>query len=101
MSQKTNNNQETKINISPSELRDLMKEYDFNTDDILQYDDEQVKYFEAVKKLPQPDYIILLLYTHLGSQRKVGKLFNISHSCIGKTLKQIRKKIEDIMENNK
>lgn len=81
-------------------MKELVKEYDFKTDDILQYDDEQVNYFEAVKKLPKPDYIILILYAHFQSQRKVGSLLGVTHSIIGRELRRIRNEITNIIRND-
>ena len=86
------------IQISQEKLKEIIKEYDFNTKDIFSdYTDEQVSYFEAVKKLPLPDYIILLLYAHFQSQRKVGKIIGVSHSVVGREIRRIRQDLQQLM----
>ena len=85
------------IKLDPQQIKDIIEDYEFDTEDILKYDDEFVEVAEAVKKLPKPDYIILLLYSHLQSQRKVGKILGVSHSIIGRELRRIREEIQDII----
>ena len=92
------------IQITPEQVQEIIKEYDFDTDDVFEYDDELKELSAAIKKLSLPDRIIILLYAHFASQRKVGAILGISHSVVGTCLKEIRKRIFEIMnkdgENN-
>lgn len=90
------------IQISPEQVQEIVREYDFDTDDVFEYDDKLKALSAAIKKLSLPDRIIILLYAHFASQRKVGAILGISHSVVGSCLKDIRKKIFEIMdkENN-
>ena len=82
------------IQITNEELQNIKKEYDFDTEDIFSsFDDDFRNVVLATNKLPLPDKIILLLYAHFQSQRKVGKILGVSHSIIGKELKRIRQEI--------
>ena len=82
------------IQITNEELQNIKKEYDFDVEDIFSsFDDEFRNLVVAINKLPLPDYIILLLYAHFQSQRKVGKILGCSHSIVGKELKRIRQEI--------
>lgn len=82
------------IQITNEELQNIKKEYDFDVEDIFSsFDDEFRNIAIATKQLPLPDYIILLLYAHFQSQRKVGKILGVSHSIVGKELKRIRQEI--------
>lgn len=86
------------IQITNEELQNIKKEYDFDVDDIFSsFDDDFRNIAIATKQLPLPDYIILLLYAHFQSQRKVGKILGVSHSIVGKELKRIRQEIFDIL----
>lgn len=86
------------IQITNEELQNIKKEYDFNTEDMFSsFDDDFRNIAIATKQLPLPDYIILLLYAHFESQRKVGRVLGVSHSIVGKELKRIRAEIFDIL----
>lgn len=82
------------IQITNEELRNIKEEYDFDTDDIFsEFDDDFRDLVLALNKLTLPDRIILLLYAHFQSQRKVGKILGISHSVVGKEIRRIRAEI--------
>ena len=85
------------IQITPEQVQELIKEYDFDTDDVFEFDDELKELSAAIKKLSLPDRIIILLYAHFASQRKVGKVLGVSHSVVGQELKRIREKIFEIL----
>lgn len=72
-------------------------EYDYN-EDIFCEDDERVRSIKrAIAQVISPtDRTIILLYTELGSQRKVGKMLGVSASTVNIQLKRIRKEIRDI-----
>lgn len=88
------------IQITPEQVQEIIKEYDFDTDDVFEYDDELKELSAAIKKLSLPDRIIILLYAHFASQRKVGAILGISHSVVGTCLKEIRKRIFEIMDKD-
>ncbi|MBP5421425.1 MAG: hypothetical protein J6Y78_03175 [Paludibacteraceae bacterium] len=85
------------IQITPEQVQEIIKEYDFDTDDVFEFDDELKELSAAIKKLSLPDRIIILLYAHFASQRKVGKVLGVSHSVVGQELKRIREKIFEIL----
>lgn len=86
------------IQISQEKLQEILKEYEFDTEDIFaDYDDEFRDIVLAIKKLDLPERIILILYAHLQSQRKLGKILGCSHSICGKELKRIRNKLLELM----
>lgn len=90
------------INISPEQLKEIVKEYDeIDYTDIFLYTDEEREVYKATKQLPIADYTILTLYSHFESQRKVGSILGCSHSIIGKELKRIRADIAKIIEDNR
>lgn len=88
------------IQITPEQVQEIIKEYDFDTDDVFEFDDELKTLSAAIKKLSLPDRIIILLYAHFASQRKVGAILGISHSVVGTCLKEIRKRIFEIMDKD-
>ena len=85
------------IQISPEQVQEIIKEYDFDTDDIFEYDDKLKALSAAIKKLSLHDRIIILLYAHFASQRKVGRVLGVSHSVVGQELKRIRAQIFNIL----
>lgn len=83
-----------KIDINPDELRAIMKEYEYNPDNVYDEDDERVtKIKRALTKLTQPDRIIFCLYMDMGASRKVGKVLGVSHSTILKEINRIKNEI--------
>lgn len=88
------------IQITPEQVQEIIKEYDFDTDDVFEFDDELKTLSAAIKKLSLPDRIIILLYAHFASQRKVGAILGISHSVVGTCLKDIRKRLFEIMDKD-
>ena len=86
--------QKIKFKISPAELREIYKDYEFDTEDILNYDDETKSIIDRFNNnLTTPEKIIMKLYAEFHSARKVAQLLNVSNTTIGKCLKSIRNKI--------
>lgn len=69
-----------------------MNEYNLSANTMTDTD-EYIKLLDNIKKLNEPDKIILYLYAELQSYRKVGKLLNVSFATIYKTINEIRNKI--------
>lgn len=83
------------IDITPDELHQIMKEYEYDPDPMNNEDERSLEIKRAISKLPEADKIIWCLYMELGSSRKLGRLLgNISHSTI---LKEINRIKTDIM----
>ncbi len=83
------------IDITPDELHQIMKEYEYDDDPMNNEDERSLEIKRAISKLPEADKIIWCLYMELGSSRKLGRLLgNISHSTI---LKEINRIKTDIM----
>ena len=78
---------------SPEELRRLLREYSDKEEDIMEDDDETLKVFDAVNKIPESDRIILYLYAELGSLRAVGRTLGVSYSTARKAVQEIKGKI--------
>lgn len=74
--------------------RDIEEEYRFNPD-IMDEDDEVVRRLKYIveKRLNRVDRVIMILYSHDGSYRTLGKRLNISHTIINREVKRIRKLI--------
>lgn len=83
-----------KITLSPTELKTLMMEYDFNTGNT-EYDDEKVEIFTAVSALPVADRIIMLLYAETQSLRKTATILGVSYATIRKTVNEIRANLKN------
>ena len=60
---------EKTIKISPSELRDIMKEYEYNPDIMTTDDDRVLKTKKALSQIPMPDRIIFCCYLDMGASR--------------------------------
>jgi len=85
------------IRISASELRDILKEYEYE-ENIFTLDDPRVVAIKwALSKIPDADRIIYCLWLDLESSRKVGKILGVSHSTILKELKRIKNEILDLI----
>ena len=88
------NQKKVKFKISPAELREIYKDYEFDTSDVLTYDDETKSIIDKFNKnLTTPEKIIMKLYAEFHSARKVAQLLNVSNTTIGKELNKIRNKI--------
>lgn len=80
--------------LTASEIRNIYKDYSFDTSDILAYDDDTKELLEAYNNnLTQPEKVILQLYAEFQSQRKVASLLNVSRTTVVKELNIIRNKI--------
>lgn len=85
------------IRISASELRDILKEYEYE-ENIFTLDDPRVVAIKwALSKIPDADRIIYCLWLDLESSRKVGRILGVSHSTILKELKRIKNEILDLI----
>lgn len=85
------------IRISASELKDILKEYEYE-ENIFTLDDPRVVAIKwALSKIPDADRIIYCLWLDLESSRKVGKILGVSHSTILKELKRIKNEILDLI----
>jgi len=85
---------------TPEELRRLLREYSDKEEDIMEDDDETLKVFDAVNKIPEADRIILYLYAELGSLRAVGRTLGVSYSTARKAVQEIKGKIFDNLYGN-
>ncbi len=75
-------------------IRDLEEEY-LSTDDTIWCQDETIN---AIKhnikdRLNDTEKRLLLLYTEIGSQRKVAELLRVSPATINRIIKEIRDKL--------
>lgn len=85
------------IRISASELKDILKEYEYE-ENIFTLDDPRVVAIKwALSKIPDADRIIYCLWLDLESSRKVGRILGVSHSTILKELKRIKNEILDLI----
>lgn len=83
------------IKITASELKDILKEYEYE-EDIFTLDDPRVVAIKwALSQIPDADRIIFCLWLDQQSSRKVGKILGVSHSTILKELKRIKAEIID------
>lgn len=86
-----NKPEKQKINIKPTELRNIMSEY---IPDQLNDSEELYNIKQAITALPKSDQIIFILYTELESEKKVSDLLGVSRSPIHKLLSSIKKEIK-------
>ena len=97
---KTTKEKKVQLNISPQEIRNIFKDYEFD-DENPEYDDDFLKLLDAFNSLSNTEKIILELYAEFSNQRKVGQLLNVSKTIIAKELRNIRGKIfEKLYDNN-
>lgn len=80
-------------------LKVMMSEY---TDDkgIDEESDEMKVLKNALKALDDADKIIFLIYCETRSLRQTGKILGVSHTIVYKLIKDIRKKLYDIIKND-
>lgn len=89
------------IKITPQELKDILKEYEYNPDPMVEEDDRVRRIKKAISKLSDPDRIIWCLYMDTGASRKVGAILGVSHSTVLKEVKRIKEQIRLlILEDN-
>lgn len=81
------------ILITPKKLKDIMADFVFDYDNILQYDDETSALFRNVDNLEQGDKIIFTIYAHTGSLRKTATILGVSYTTTRKTINRIKEKI--------
>lgn len=86
------------IKITPRELQDICKEYEFDEEEAIWEDERVWKIKKALTYLDRSDYIIWCLYTELQSQRKVAAILNVSRTPIARELKKIEGRIKEIIE---
>lgn len=89
-----------KITLSPTELKTLMMEYDFNTGNT-EYDDEKVEIFTTFSGLPPADRIIMLIYAESQSLRKTATILGVSYATIRKTVNEIRENLKNNLNKEK
>lgn len=88
---------EQKIDISPAELRAILKEYEYDPDVMCEDDDKVILIKRALQKLQDPDRILWCLYMDLGASRKVGAVLHVSHSTVLKEINRIKMEIRYLM----
>lgn len=82
-----------KIDITPKELHDIMDEYRFDPDPMVN-DNQKVRIAKmALSRISEPDRIIFCLALDKQSSREVGRILGCSHSTVLKQLAKIRKDI--------
>lgn len=82
-----------KIDITPKELHDIMAEYRFDPDPMVN-DNQKVRIAKmALSRISEPDRIIFCLALDKQSSREVGRILGCSHSTVLKQLAKIRKDI--------
>lgn len=81
------------VKISSKDLKKIVSEYQFDKESI-EYDDKQLALFDALDCLSDGDRIILYLYAHFQSERKLAELLNVSRTSIRKCIKKIREQIK-------
>ena len=83
-----------KINITPKELRDIMEEYKFDPDPMVE-DSQKVRVAKmALSRINEADRIIWCLYLDKQSSREVGRILGCCHNTVLNQLSKIR---QDIM----
>ena len=85
------------IKITASELKDILKEYEYE-ENIFTLDDPRVVAIKwALSQIPDADRIIYCLWLDQESSRKVGQILGVSHSTILKELKRIKNEILELI----
>lgn len=85
--------EQPKIEISPSELRAMLKEYEYDPDVMCEDDERVIRIKRALQKLKDYDRILWVLYMELGASRKCGAVLGVSHSTILKEINRIKMEI--------
>lgn len=93
---------ELNIDITPDELHQIMKEYEYDPDIMNNEDERSLAIKKALTKIPEADKIIWCLYMELASSRKLGVLLGgVSHSTILKEIGRIRDEIIEHLDIRK
>lgn len=82
-----------KIMITPQELRHIVEDFTFDTEDTFNYDDEEIELFKKLNNLTEGDRIIFILYAEFHSLRKVAKILGVSYSTIRQQINTIKKQL--------
>lgn len=77
------------IQMTKTQLKEIMTEYK-QIIDTMEDSDEILKIKQQYNSMSDPDKIILTLYAHFQSQRKVGSILGVAHTTLGKELNRIR-----------
>ena len=88
------------INITTTELKKMMNEYDFNPSDP-DYDDDLLTVFESFSAISEADRIILCLYAENQSLRKTAKTLGVSYATTRKAVAKIREEIKTEIQDRK
>ena len=82
-------------------LKDIMTDYRPN-EGIFNTEPDRVAAVKDViwHRLNEVERRVIILYAHLGSQRKLGEELGLSASTINKLIKQIRNKIYEYLDSN-
>lgn len=86
------------IKITPRELQDICKEYEFDEEEAMWEDERVWKIKKALSMLDKSDYIIYCVYLEVQSQRKLASLLGVSRTPIVRELRKIEERIKEIME---
>lgn len=75
-------------------IKKLYEEYQLPDDIFTDEEPETIRIKEIIyTKLSETDRRIILLYAHLGSQRKLGELLGVSAATINHRINEIRREI--------
>lgn len=83
----------TDIRITGKEIKEILKEYEYNPDIFNEEDERLSSAKKALGEISEADRIIYCLWLDLESSRKVGKILGVSHSTVLKELKRIKNEI--------
>ena len=87
--------EENDIKIDPKTLREILEDYEYVEDIFTEEDQKTRRIKKAMTTLDRSDYIILCLYTHLQSERKVASILGCSRTPVNRLLKKIREKVKE------
>lgn len=75
--------------LTPNTLRKMREEYS-ELPDIMESEDSAVTLWHNFNSLPEPDRIILMIYSETASERITAKLLGVSRTTIRKLLTRIK-----------
>lgn len=69
---------------------------------VTQFKENQINYlYDAIKKLPQLDRAIIMLYLEKRTHNEIAEIIGLSQSNVGVRINRIKKKLKKIMKDGK
>lgn len=75
-------------------FREIVNDY-LCEGDVFTHDDRDLALRSAIRRLPEPDKNLLILYAEEGSFRRIAKTFGVTHPTISKQIRRIQATVRE------